>query len=111
MLARLLPSLWMLAWQLVLLSPLFAALLAILSYNRHCRRRPNPARRVPILLFMFAVIIAGVVAFIFGILEGNAWACSSPSAGNLCGLVGIFLYGPLAAAVAIAGVGGLILLL
>lgn len=80
-------------------------------YSTHSRRRPNPERRFPVLLYIFFLLIGGVVGFFFGMIKGGEWACSIPKAGNLCGLAGVFLTGPAAAAFAIAAVGSLALLM
>ena len=95
---------------LLALAGMAAALLGVVAlfspiyfYSAHSKRRPNPERRFPPLLYVFLLLIGGVVGFFFGMIEGGKWACSVPKAGDLCGLTGVFLTGPAAAALAIAG--------
>ncbi|HXR87581.1 MAG TPA: hypothetical protein VN728_11435 [Stellaceae bacterium] len=98
-------------WLAVALLPVAALFSPIFFYSAHSKRRPNPERRFPVLLYIFVLLIAGVVGFFFGTIKGGEWACSFPTAGNLCGLAGVFLTGPAAAAFAMAAVGSLILLM
>lgn len=51
---------------------------------------------------IYGCAIAGAAAAAYGIglPLGIAVACSSPDAGNLCGLAGFFFYGPIFAATA-----------
>jgi hypothetical protein len=98
------------AWLIAALLPLAALFSPIFFYSAHSKRRPNPERRIPVLLYLLVLLMGGVAGFFFGMIEGTEWACSVAGAGNLCGLTGVFLTGPAAAAFAIAGVGSLILL-
>jgi len=99
------------AWMIAALLPMAALFSPIYFYNAHSKRRPNPERRLPVLLYIFFLLVGGVVGFFFGMIKGAEWACSFPKAGNLCGLAGVFLTGPAAAAFAIAAVGSLVLLM
>ena len=98
------------AWLIAALVPLAALFTPIFFYSAHSKRRPDPERRIPVLLYIFFLLMGGVVGFFAGMIKGNEWACSVAGAGNLCGLTGVFLTGPAAAALAIAAVGSLILL-
>jgi hypothetical protein len=84
--------------------PLIAVSSAILFYVRHARRT-NVQERMPVALYVVAVLACGAVAAFGGMLLGVTWACSGPEPGNLCGLVGVFVTGPIAGAVAIILVG------
>jgi len=44
---------------------------------------------------IFLVVFASFTGGIAGYLVGVAFACSSPTAGNLCGLLGAFVTGPI----------------
>lgn len=94
---------------LAFLSPTFALFGAIFLYRLHCLARPK--HRIPVIVYVAITLIAAGIAYLFGMIYGNDLLCSSPSAGNLCALAGIFVIGPLAAACAIVFVGLLILLL
>lgn len=54
--------------------------------------------------------MVAIVGYFLGMAYGIERACSGP-ADNLCGLTGVFVAGPLAAAFAILFIGALILLL
>jgi hypothetical protein len=45
-------------------------------------------RRVPL------VILLGLVGYVVGYYAGASYACSGADPSNLCGLVGVFLTGP-----------------
>lgn|ERR1700687_452340 len=83
--------------QLAVLSPLAALIFAIISYARH----REPGRRVPVILYALAIVICGALSGIFGMIFGSEWACSDPKAGNLCGIWGPLVFGPLSCALAI----------
>jgi hypothetical protein len=100
----------LLEYFLCLLSPGPAIGFAAWSYLQHCKDRPDPQRRIPGLAYALVVLVFAIGGFFFGMIRGIDWACSEP-AGNLCGLTGVFVSGPLAAALAISFIGGLILLL
>ncbi len=95
---------------LCLLSPLIAIGLAIFFYAQHCKERPERERRIPALLYGLGLLVVAVGGYVLGLSYGIERACAPP-ADNLCGLAGVFIAGPLAAAVAIVLVGALILLL
>jgi len=101
----------LLIWMLALFSPLVAILCAVSFYARHCRERPDPERRVPALAYAFGLLICAIVAYFIGMILGAEWACSDPSTGNLCGLEGVFVIGPLASTLTAILVGSLITLL
>lgn len=86
---------------IALLSPVVASALAVMLYAWHCQAIPNPEERISLLVYVAVLVACAAVAFFFGLQYGVIWACSSPSAGNLCGLAGFFIVGPLAAALAI----------
>jgi hypothetical protein len=83
-------------------SAFIAMIAAFVLYVRH-REQIEATRRIPVFAYLFALIVAGVAAGFFGMLGGNALAC--PKAGNLCGLYGVFVTGPLSFSLAIAAVG------
>lgn len=85
---------------LALLSPLVAIGLAAFSYIRHYRVI-EPARRVSVFLYVLAVVACGGVSAVVGTFAGIDRACAGPSAGNLCGLVGFLVTGPLAGSVGV----------
>jgi hypothetical protein len=82
-----------------LVSPLIAMIVAFALYVRH-RERIEAERRIPVVAYVFALIVTAVPAGFFGMLGGNVLAC--PKAGNLCGLYGVFVTGPLSFSLAIA---------
>ncbi len=86
-------------WLLAFLSPLLAMLCATLFYGRYCHRQPDTERRLTGVAYTLILLACGVVAFPVGVQLGINWAC--PSAGNLCGLAGFFVVGPVASALAI----------
>jgi purine-cytosine permease-like protein len=83
----------------------FAIICARFFYEHHRRARPDPERRMPAIAYALVLLVCAVIAYPFGAI----WACHPP-AGNLCGVVGILLIGPLASALTIVLVGALILL-
>ena len=101
-LAQLLSIVWILAF----MSPLFAIVCTTIFYARYCRMRPESERRITGGAYSVVLLVCAVVVYPFGIKLGINWAC--PSAGNLCGLAGFFVVGPLVSALAIVLVGGLI---
>jgi hypothetical protein len=96
-------------WYLAPLSPTFALVGAIFLYGQHCKARPR--HRIPALVYAAIILVCAVVAYLAGMILGNEFLCSSPSSGNLCGLIGIFIWGPLVSAFAILSIASLILLL
>jgi hypothetical protein len=98
----------LLLWYLAFLSPIFALLGAIFLYRQHCLARPK--HRIPALIYVAIILMCAAVGYFFGMIFGIDYACSLP-AGNLCGLAGVFIIGPLVSAGAILLIGSLILLL
>lgn len=80
---------------------LLGALVALAPIYRAYRRAPEPKHVLPLARYLFSSLGIGIVALMAGTLLGIAGACSGAGAGNLCGLAGVFGFGPLAAAVAI----------
>ena len=95
---------------LCLLSPGLGIAFAVYFYALHCKRRPDPERRIPALAYALILLVCAIAGYFFGMIYGIDWACSPP-AGNLCGLTGVFIVGPLAAALSMVVIGALIRLL
>ena len=92
---------------LLLVFPLWLVLAIgspVFFYIRH-RNRIEPERRVPAVVYVLAVIVCGGIAGFLGVAFGTSWACSGPGAGNLCGLLGVFVVGPISCLLAIILVG------
>jgi hypothetical protein len=92
---------------LVLLAPLWPLIAigsAVFFYVHHSRRI-EPARRIPLIVYIAGVIIAGGVTGILGLGWGIRSACSGPRAGNLCGLFGFLVAGPIAGTLGVILVG------
>ncbi|HEY6024832.1 MAG TPA: hypothetical protein VIV34_11745 [Pseudolabrys sp.] len=85
-----------------LISPLLALLSAVIFYTRHCGR-VEPQRRVPVIAYVLAVIIGGIISGYLGLIFGIQMAC--PATGNLCGLWGFFVTGPILMALAVFLIG------
>ena len=77
-----------------LLSPLFG-LGAAVHYYLSYRDAPEPKRRPSTMLYALGIVAAAVIPFPIGIFAGIEVACGIPNAGNLCGLWGYFIAGPL----------------
>ena len=90
--------------------PLIAVGAAVFFYLRHSRRIER-ARRVPLVLYVAGVIIAGGAAGVIGLYLGIRWACSGPNPGNLCGLVGFLVAGPIAGTLGVVLVGSALALI
>jgi hypothetical protein len=86
---------------IALVSPVVASACAVGFYARHCNAFPNAEDRISLLAYVLVLLVCACIAFFFGLEYGIRWACSSPSGGNLCGLAGFFMSGPIAAALAI----------
>jgi hypothetical protein len=86
-------------WLLAVVSPLLATVAATVLYSRYCRKRAEADRRLKATAYALILLACAVAAYAIGVLLGISWAC--PSAGNLCGLAGFFVVGPLASALAI----------
>lgn len=80
---------------------LLAALVAVPIYYLVYRYAPEPKREVSAVRYVLVALAVGAIAYVIGTAIGIAAWCSSPGAGNLCGLGGVFGLGPLLAAVAI----------
>jgi hypothetical protein len=93
---------------LALMSPTFAMVGSIFLYRQHCLARPR--HRIPGIVYAVIILICAGVAYLFGMIKGNDFACP-PGSSNLCPLAGIFIIGPLVSALGIVSVGFLILLL
>jgi hypothetical protein len=87
---------------LALLSPLAAIVAALVLFARH-RKRIEPARQVPVVGFILAIIVCGAIGGAFGLLFGIGLAC--PGMGNLCGLWGFLVAAPVFCALGILLVG------
>jgi hypothetical protein len=98
-----------LIWYLAFWSPAVALVGAIFLYRQHCKARPHHS--IPPLVYAAIILVCAVVAYLAGMILANEFLCASPSSGNLCGLIGIFIWGPLVSAFAILSIGSLILLL
>jgi len=98
----------LLLWYLAFLSPIFALVGAVFLYRQHSLARPK--HKIPWLVYAAILLVCAAAAYLFGMIVGADYACSA-GAGNLCGLVGVFITGPLASAFAILAIGSLILLL
>jgi hypothetical protein len=88
-----------LVWLLAFLSPLLAMVCATVFYSRYRRKRPDADRPLTGVAYALILLVSAVIAYAAGVLLGITWAC--PSAGNLCGLAGFFVVGPVASALAI----------
>jgi hypothetical protein len=85
-----------------LISPVAAIIAASVLFARH-RDRVEPERRVPVIGFILATSICGAIGGTFGLLLGIGLAC--PEMGNLCGLWGFLVTGPIFFALGILLVG------
>jgi len=94
------------AWLLAFLSPLLAVLCATAFYGRYLKKRPEADRRLTGVTYVLILLVSAVVAYLVGLQLGINWAC--PSAGNLCGLAGFLVVGPVASALVILLVGSLL---
>jgi len=72
---------------------------AVYYYLRY-RRAPEPKRHPLLLLYALGVIGVAFAGWFVGTFAGISVACRSPNAGNLCGLLGAFMSGPLLATAA-----------
>ena len=95
---------------LMLAFPLWPPLalgLAILFYLKH--RNRVGMDHMPLGLYVLAVLVCSGVAWALGVFYGIKWACSTPETGNLCGLAGFLVSGPIAGTLAIVALGAAIL--
>ncbi|MGH8619738.1 MAG: hypothetical protein ACREUW_18775 [Burkholderiales bacterium] len=87
-----------LAGPLVLVAGLIATIVGYVAW----RRAPEPKRQPSSGLYWLGVVLVGGLAFLGGAAAGIWAACSAARVGNLCGLVGVFGFGPLLAGLALA---------
>jgi hypothetical protein len=78
-------------WFVILCAP--GIVPAAIFYILHCNQTPQ--NRFPLGLYVVALLTCAFVAFRVGVGLGVEYACSRPSWGNLCGLLGVFVVGPL----------------
>lgn len=81
---------------------------AVFFYSRHCKDTPRGENRFPLGLYVIALLICAFVAFWAGTAWGVRFACSAPSSGNLCGLLGFMVVGPLSSIITVSVVSWLI---
>jgi drug/metabolite transporter (DMT)-like permease len=79
---------------------LLVALLSLPVYYLIYRHAPEPKKRRSLLRYLLVSLVVGAIAFVIGTMLGIFTACFPASAGNLCGLVGVFGIGPLTSALA-----------
>ena len=87
-------------WLAVLCAP--GIVPAIIFYERHCKKKPGGEGRFPLGLYVAALLICAFVAFWADAEWGVRFACRSPSSGNLCGLLGLIIVGPLGSIIAVS---------
>ena len=93
-------------WLVMLCAP--GVVPAVIFYRRHCKERPRGENRFPLGLYVVALLICAFVAFWVGTGWGVSFACSGPSPGNLCGLLGFIVVGPLSSIIAVSVLSWLI---
>jgi hypothetical protein len=81
---------------------------AVIFYSRHCKDTPRGENRFPLGLYFIALLICAFMAFWAGTAWGVRFACSAPSSGNLCGLLGFIVVGPLSSIITVSVVSWLI---
>ena len=85
----------------VLLTGVFAAIFSYVGL-----RRSLPGGAVPSFIRYFAIaVLLGFAAYFVGAMAGIFAACSSPKAGNLCGIWGALGTGPLLSGLALWSYG------
>jgi hypothetical protein len=87
-------------WLVVLCAPGFVP--AAIFYRRHYKERPRKEDRFPLGLYIVALLICAFGAFLGGLVWGARFACSRPSSGNLCGLLGFIVVGPFTSIIAVS---------
>jgi hypothetical protein len=102
------PTVWLSAWwsAAILCAP--GIVPAVIFYSRHCKDTRRGENRFPLGLYVIALLICAFVAFWAGTAWGMRFACSAPSSGNLCGLLGFIVVGPLSSIIAVSVVSWLI---
>jgi hypothetical protein len=93
-------------WSLAPFSPVVALVGAALMYWQY--QRLGPKRLVSPVAYALVIAVAAVVGYFIGTAVGISFACAAP-AGNLCGLYGVFIIGPLGSAFAILLTAALVL--
>ena len=93
-------------WLAILCAP--GIVPAVFFYSRHCKKTPRGENRFPLGLYVVALLICALVAFWAGTAWGARFACSRPSSGNLCGLLGFMVVGPLSSIITVCIVSWLI---
>ena len=81
-------------WLLATVSIPVAIACAGLLYKRE-------TARVGCLAYILILLVCAVVAFMFGMVYGVDVACVQYPSGNLCGLFGVFVAGPLASSLTV----------
>jgi hypothetical protein len=94
-----------------LVAQIVAIICAISFYAYHRRARPDPKRRLPIVAYVSILLVSAVIGYLFALWVGIDLACVQYPSGNLCGLFGFLVSGPLGASLAVFLVSGLILFL
>jgi hypothetical protein len=94
-------------WLVILCAP--GIVPAAIFYKRHCKQTPRGENRFPLGLYVTALLICAFVAFWGGTEWGVRFACSAPSSGNLCGLLGLIVVGPLSSIMAVSVISWLII--
>src|SRR4029077_9963973 len=74
----------------------------------HCRERPGAQNRLPLGRYVVALLLCAFAAFWAGAEFGVRLACRGPSSGNLCGLLGFIVIGPLSSIAAVSVLSWLI---
>jgi len=87
-------------WLVMLCAP--GIVPAVIFYRRHCKERPRRENRFPLGLYIVALLICAFGAFLGGLTWGLRFACSGSSSGNLCGLLGFVVAGPLSSVIAVS---------
>ena len=94
-------------WAVILCAP--GIVPAVILYSRHSKDTPRGENRFPFGLYIIALLICAFVAFWAGALAwGMRFACSGPSPGNLCSLLGFVVVGPLSSIITVSVVSWLI---
>ncbi len=86
-------------WLVMLFAP--GIVPAAIFCRRHYKERPHSENRFPLGIYIIALLICAVAAFLGGLWWGLRFACSGPSSGNLCGLLGFIVVGPLSSIIAV----------
>jgi hypothetical protein len=81
---------------------------AVIFYSRHCKDTPRGENRFPLGLYVIALLICTFVAFWAGTAWGARFARSVPSSGNLCGLLGFIVVGPLSSIITVSVISWLV---